>query len=85
MDEHGRKLKLNFARGTTTMAFKFQGGIIVAVDSRASSGQYIGKNFIQCIKNRKYKCFILFFCIEILKNSFIVILSINKLFNLFCM
>ena len=46
MDEHGRKLKLNFARGTTTMAFKFQGGIIVAVDSRASSGQYIGKNFI---------------------------------------
>ena len=42
VDEHGRKMKLNFAKGTTTMAFKFKGGVIVAVDSRASSGEYIG-------------------------------------------
>nr|WCZ58489.1 20S proteasome subunit beta type-5 [Andalucia godoyi] len=27
--------------GTTTLGFKFQGGILIAVDSRASSGQYI--------------------------------------------
>eukprot|EP01061_Rhynchopus_euleeides_P007432 TRINITY_DN16480_c0_g1_i1.p1 TRINITY_DN16480_c0_g1~~TRINITY_DN16480_c0_g1_i1.p1 ORF type:complete len:278 (+),score=77.97 TRINITY_DN16480_c0_g1_i1:52-885(+) len=32
-------LKLN--KGTTTLAFKFQGGVIVAVDSRASSGEYV--------------------------------------------
>jgi len=28
--------------GTTTLSFIFQGGIIVAVDSRASQGQYVG-------------------------------------------
>ncbi len=28
--------------GTTTLAFKFQYGIIVAVDSRATAGSYIG-------------------------------------------
>ena len=27
--------------GTTTLAFVFQGGIIMAVDSRASMGHYI--------------------------------------------
>ena len=31
--------RIRFAHGTTTLAFKFQGGIIVAVDSRASMGQ----------------------------------------------
>lgn len=29
--------------GTTTLAFKFKHGIIVAVDSRATAGAYIGK------------------------------------------
>lgn len=31
------------AHGTTTLAFKFQHGVIVAVDSRASAGSYIGE------------------------------------------
>lgn len=31
--------RIKYAHGTTTMAFKFKGGIIVAVDSRASMGQ----------------------------------------------
>jgi len=31
--------------GTTTLAFKFKHGVIVAVDSRASAGSYIGKLF----------------------------------------
>lgn len=31
------------AHGTTTLAFKFQHGLIVAVDSRASAGNYIGE------------------------------------------
>lgn len=29
--------------GTTTLAFKFKHGVIVAVDSRATAGSYIGK------------------------------------------
>lgn len=29
------------SHGTTTLAFIFQGGVIVAVDSRASMGSYI--------------------------------------------
>lgn len=33
------KDRIRFAHGTTTLAFMFQGGIIVAVDSRASMGQ----------------------------------------------
>ncbi|KAJ8273745.1 hypothetical protein GJAV_G00105060 [Gymnothorax javanicus] len=35
----GEKIKLN--HGTTTLAFKFQHGVMVAVDSRASAGSYI--------------------------------------------
>lgn len=31
--------RIKFAHGTTTMAFKFKHGVIVAVDSRASMGQ----------------------------------------------
>ena len=57
-------LKLN--KGTTTLAFEFQGGILVAVDSRASSGTYVGMSkgafvlslvaylIIPSIQNRKY-------------------------------
>lgn len=32
------------AHGTTTLAFKFQHGVIVAVDSRATAGSYIGES-----------------------------------------
>lgn len=35
--------KIKLAHGTTTLAFRFQGGIIVSVDSRASAGSYIGE------------------------------------------
>uniref|UniRef100_A0A7S1FZ16 Uncharacterized protein n=1 Tax=Corethron hystrix TaxID=216773 RepID=A0A7S1FZ16_9STRA len=38
---------LKFAHGTTTLAFIFKGGIIVAVDSRASIGQFIGSKTTQ--------------------------------------
>jgi hypothetical protein len=34
--------KIKFAHGTTTLAFQFQGGTIVAVDSRSTMGNYIG-------------------------------------------
>ena len=48
VDETGRKIKLNFAHGTTTLGFKFKGGVVMAVDSRATSGQYIGNCSIFC-------------------------------------
>jgi len=49
IDETGRKIKLNFAHGTTTLGFKYQGGVIMAVDSRATSGQYIGSGNVKKI------------------------------------
>lgn len=38
--------KFNYKKGTTTLGFQFNGGIIVAVDSRASVGQYIGSQTV---------------------------------------
>jgi 20S proteasome subunit beta 5 len=48
-DETGKGLKLHFEHGTTTLGFQFQGGIIMAVDSRATGGQYIGSQFVKKI------------------------------------
>ena len=39
--------KLNLKKGTTTLGFKFKHGVILAVDSRASSGQYIASQTVQ--------------------------------------
>ncbi|VFV37880.1 proteasome subunit beta type-8-like [Lynx pardinus] len=36
-----RNVQIEMAHGTTTLAFKFQHGVVVAVDSRASAGTYI--------------------------------------------
>merc|ERR1719478_831029 len=38
---------MDFAKGTTTLGFVFQGGIIIAVDSRASMGSYIGSQTVK--------------------------------------
>ena len=38
---------LDFLHGTTTLSFKYQGGIVAAVDSRASLGNYIGSKTTQ--------------------------------------
>lgn len=38
--EHG--IKMHFDHGTTTLGFCFQGGVLLAVDSRATGGQFIG-------------------------------------------
>lgn len=43
-DETGKHLKIQFDHGTTTLGFQYQGGIILAVDSRATGGQFIGNN-----------------------------------------
>lgn len=39
--------KLNLKKGTTTLGFRFKGGVVLAVDSRASSGQYIASQTVQ--------------------------------------
>lgn len=49
VDETGRKICINHNRGTTTLAFRYKGGICVAVDSRATSGQYIGSGSVRKI------------------------------------
>jgi hypothetical protein len=43
-DDHADpSCRIKIQHGTTTLAFRFQGGVIVAVDSRATAGSYIGK------------------------------------------
>ena len=37
--------KLNLEKGTTTLAMVVDGGIVLCVDSRASSGQFVGMPF----------------------------------------
>jgi 20S proteasome subunit beta 5 len=43
-DDHADpNCRIKIQHGTTTLAFRFQGGVIVAVDSRATAGSYIGR------------------------------------------
>ncbi|XP_039952171.1 proteasome subunit beta type-5-like [Bactrocera tryoni] len=35
-------IKIDYHHGTTTLGFKYKGGVILAVDSRATGGQFIG-------------------------------------------
>ena len=39
--------EVKFDKGTTTLAFKFNGGIIVSVDSRATQGAYIASQTVK--------------------------------------
>ncbi|KAF8782716.1 proteasome subunit beta type-5-like [Argiope bruennichi] len=48
-DEHGKRIKIEFRKGTTTLAFKYKGGVIVAVDSRATGGSFINSNEVEKI------------------------------------
>lgn len=41
--------QIRFAKGTTTLAFKFQGGVIVSVDSRSTQGSYIASQSVKKI------------------------------------
>eukprot|EP00053_Salpingoeca_punica_P012478 m.111685 g.111685 ORF g.111685 m.111685 type:complete len:272 (+) comp15956_c0_seq1:74-889(+) len=40
-------VKINFAHGTTTLGFKFQGGVVIAVDSRATAGPFIASQTVK--------------------------------------
>ncbi|XP_076659671.1 proteasome beta5 subunit [Halictus rubicundus] len=48
-DETGKQIKIKFDHGTTTLGFQYQGGIILAVDSRATGGQFIGSSTMKKI------------------------------------
>jgi len=45
--QDSKNKNLKFAHGTTTLGFVFDGGIIIAVDSRASMGSYIGSGTVK--------------------------------------
>jgi 20S proteasome subunit beta 5 len=52
---HPLNENIKMAHGTTTMAFLFKHGVLVAVDSRASMGSYIGSGTVKkVIKISKY-------------------------------
>lgn len=47
-DDHANAAcPLKLMHGTTTLAFKFAGGIIVATDSRASAGNWVGSQTVR--------------------------------------
>ncbi|KAL9014383.1 MAG: hypothetical protein Q9173_000960 [Seirophora scorigena] len=47
-DDHSNpNCPIKLAHGTTTLAFRFQGGIIVATDSRASAGDWIASQTVK--------------------------------------
>jgi 20S proteasome subunit beta 5 len=41
-DQADPNCRIKIQHGTTTLAFRFKGGVIVAVDSRATQGSYVG-------------------------------------------
>lgn len=48
-------IKIEFDHGTTTLGFKFKGGVILAVDSRATGGVYIGsQNMKKVVEINKF-------------------------------
>lgn len=46
-DKRTDDIKINYDHGTTTLAFKFRQGVIVAVDSRATAGPYIASQTVK--------------------------------------
>jgi len=48
-NEDGKEIPMNFDHGTTTLGFKYQGGVVLAVDSRATGGMYIGSGRVKKI------------------------------------
>ena len=48
IDEHANPdCRIKLAHGTTTLAFRFDGGIVVAVDSRATAGSWIASQSVK--------------------------------------
>ncbi|XP_012281101.1 proteasome subunit beta type-5 [Orussus abietinus] len=49
VDDTGKHIKIKFDHGTTTLGFLYKGGVILAVDSRATGGQFIGSQSMKKI------------------------------------
>jgi 20S proteasome subunit beta 5 len=47
LQEMNQDVKIQFNHGTTTLGFIYNGGVILAVDSRATGGQYIGSQSVR--------------------------------------
>ncbi|KAL1115341.1 hypothetical protein AAG570_007371 [Ranatra chinensis] len=48
-DDFGREIKLKFDHGTTTLGFCYDNGVVLAVDSRATGGKFIGSQSMKKI------------------------------------
>jgi len=48
-NQESSSLKIHMSHGTTTLGFKFQGGVVLAVDSRATGGMFIGSQEVKKI------------------------------------
>ncbi|KAL1378057.1 hypothetical protein pipiens_015845, partial [Culex pipiens pipiens] len=48
-DGESSSIKMDFDHGTTTLGFRLQGEVILAVDSRATGGQFIGSRTMKKI------------------------------------
>ncbi|KAF6203464.1 hypothetical protein GE061_001795 [Apolygus lucorum] len=48
-DQYGKDIKIKVDHGTTTLGFRFRNGVILAVDSRATGGEYIGSQTMKKI------------------------------------
>lgn len=46
---HSGGIEIQFDHGTTTLGFKYAGGVILAVDSRATGGEFIGSQHMKKI------------------------------------
>jgi len=47
VNENVDRVRIRFLKGTTTLAFKFRNGVIVAVDSRATAGGFIASGEVK--------------------------------------
>jgi len=47
IDSSNKAARIKLSHGTTTLAFRFKGGIAVAVDSRATAGSYIASGTVK--------------------------------------
>lgn len=47
--DNGDKIDMHFDHGTTTLGFIYKGGVVLAVDSRATGGMYIGSGSVKKI------------------------------------
>ena len=67
-------IRIKFDHGTTTLGFKFKDGVIIAVDSRATAGSWIGKHVI-ISSNILYYSWLLYVLSVLILASFLIALA----------